>query len=282
MESFYILIILLILYLFAIMPRIWGRPEKTPFMNVHYAHRGLHDNRSEAPENSLAAFRKAVEAGYGIELDVQLTRDCIPVVFHDETLRRMCRVCGNVRDYTYEELREYSLRDSKEKIPLFVDVLKAVDGKVPLIVEVKAYENVTKVCEAVDAVLGEYQGAYCMESFHTLAIYWYRKKRPEILRGQLSSSFHKPGKNEPFPQWLVHHLLLNVLGRPDFIAYNYKFKHNISREICRYVFKALSVAYTIKSQEDLDKNKRDFDLFIFEGFEPGAPDNENNIMKSDS
>ena len=271
--SLYVLAALFLLYLFAIMPRVAGRPDRTPFKNVHYAHRGFHDNKTEAPENSMAAFRKAVEAGYGIELDVQLTKDRIPVVFHDETLHRVCKADGNVRDYTFEELQEYRLCESDEKIPLFADVLKLVDGKVPLIVEIKIHENATKVCTAVDAVLSEYQGTYCMESFHPFAVHWYRKHRPEILRGQLSSNFNQVGKNEPFTQWLVHYLLLNCLGRPDFIAYNHKFKNNVSRLICRYLFRALSVAYTIKSQDELDKCKKDVDLFIFEGFEVDKKEN---------
>lgn len=104
-----VLAILAVLYLLAIMPRMTKRPDYTPLMGRHYAHRGLHDNKSDAPENSMAAFRKAIEAGYGIELDVQLTKDRIPVVFHDETLKRVCGVEGNVRDYTYEELQQFHL-----------------------------------------------------------------------------------------------------------------------------------------------------------------------------
>ena len=80
-----ILCMLLVAYLIAIMPRMMGRPDYTPLMGHYYAHRGLHDNETDAPENSMAAFRKAVDAGYGIELDVQLTKDRIPVVFHDES-----------------------------------------------------------------------------------------------------------------------------------------------------------------------------------------------------
>ena len=266
-----IIIFLFAVYLLAIMPRIWGRPDKAPFMNVFYAHRGLHDNQTEAPENSMAAFRRAVDAGYGIELDVQLTKDRIPVVFHDETLQRVCNVSGKVRDCTFEELQKCTLCNSTEKIPLFLDVLHMVDGKVPLIVEIKCYENAAKVCTAVDAVLAEYQGTYCMESFHPLAVLWYRKHRPEVLRGQLSSNFNEPGKRESFPMWLVHYLLLNVLGRPDFIAYNHKYKNNISRVLCRCLFQAISVAYTIRSQEELEHSKKNFDLFIFEGFEPVLP-----------
>ena len=85
-----ILLALAALYIYMICPRIINRPDTTPFKNRHDAHRGLHDNRTSAPENSLEAFRMAVEAGYGIEMDVQLTKDNIPVVFHDKTLKRMC------------------------------------------------------------------------------------------------------------------------------------------------------------------------------------------------
>ena len=93
-------------YLWAILPRMTARPDRSPLLAQRcYAHRGLHDNATDAPENSMAAFRKAVEAGYGIELDVQLSKDRIPVVFHDETLRRVCGVEGKVRDYTFEELQ---------------------------------------------------------------------------------------------------------------------------------------------------------------------------------
>ena len=99
-----VLAVLVLLYLFLIAPRLWKKPDRTPYMGIHYAHRGLFDNKSEAPENSLAAFRKAVEAGYGIELDVQLSKDKKLVVFHDATLKRMCGEKGNVWDYTLDEL----------------------------------------------------------------------------------------------------------------------------------------------------------------------------------
>ncbi|MGN0995468.1 MAG: glycerophosphodiester phosphodiesterase family protein, partial [Candidatus Ventricola sp.] len=136
-----ILLALCALYLLAIMPRMAGRPDPAPLLSRDYAHRGLHDNASDAPENSMAAFRRAVEAGYGIELDVQLTRDRVPVVFHDESLSRMCGVPGNVRDYTFDELVQFPLLRSAERIPRFEDVLTLVDGRVPLIVEIKIHES---------------------------------------------------------------------------------------------------------------------------------------------
>ena len=173
-----ILIVLIAAYLIAIMPHMVRRPDITPLMGHYYAHRGLHDNKTEAPENSMAAFRKAVDAGYGIELDVQLTKDRIPVVFHDESLQRVCGVKGNVRDYTYEELLQFHLCDSEEKIPLFEDFLKLVDGKVPLIIEIKIHEDHNTVCEIADSLIREYKGVYCIESFHPLAVKWYKEHRP--------------------------------------------------------------------------------------------------------
>jgi len=260
-------VILIALYLLAIMPRIYKRPDVTPLLGWHYAHRGFHDNRSEAPENSMAAFRKAVEAGYGIELDVQLTRDRIPVVFHDESLDRVCGVSGKVRDFTFQELQQFTLCNSDEHIPRFEDFLKLVDGKVPLIVEIKIHESAAIVCEKTDDLLKNYKGVYCVESFHPFAMKWYRENRPEIIRGQLSTDFDKPGRKEPVTERLVHYLITNFLCRPDFIAYDHRHKHNLSRLVCQ-LFHPLNVAWTIKSQRELDLNQKNFDLFIFEGFVP--------------
>ena len=263
-------IVLIVLYLLMIMPRMTKRPDYTPLMGRYYAHRGLHDNKSEAPENSMAAFRKAVDAGYGIELDVQLTKDRIPVVFHDESLKRVCGVDGNVRDYTFEELQQFTLCKSEERIPLFSDFLKLVDGKVPLIIEIKIHENANTVCSKADELIREYKGVYCIESFHPLAVNWYRKHRPEVIRGQLSSNFNEKGKRETPAMFLVHYLLLNFLAKPDFIAYDHLHKKNLSRLICKNLYKALSVAWTIKSQKQLDDSKDDFSLFIFEQFIPAG------------
>lgn len=263
-----ILLILVIAYLFLIMPRMTGGPDDSMLRGVYYAHRGLHNNAGEAPENSLAAIRKAVENGYGIEFDVQLTRDRIPVVFHDESLKRVCGVEGNVRDYTYEELQAFPLLASDERIPLLADVLDAVGGRVPLIIEIKIHEDPSEVCARADALIAAYNGPYCIESFDPRAVIWYKKNRPQVIRGQLSSRFSKPGKREPFVQMLVHYLMTNVMARPDFIAYAHRHKGNISRRLCRRPFGALSVAWTVKSQQELDACRKDFDLFIFEQFIP--------------
>ena len=124
------LLIIFIIYLLLIMPSlIIHNPAIAPFYKVLYAHRGLHDNESDAPENSLAAFQKAVDAGYGIELDIQLTKDKEVVVFHDYTLKRVCGEVGRVDEYTYEELKHFKLLKSEEKIPKLTEVLTVINGK---------------------------------------------------------------------------------------------------------------------------------------------------------
>lgn len=259
-----ILLILIFCYLFFISPRMIHGADRTPFMKVHYAHRGLFDNTSDAPENSLLAFQRAVDAGYGMELDVQLSKDNRLVIFHDASLERMCGVKGNVWDYTLEELQKLTLANSEQTIPTLEEFLKVVDGKVPFILEYKLDRPQTRVCELGNELLKNYKGAYCIESFHPLAVLWYRKHRPDVLRGQLSEEFFREKKNKGKPLLtLASFLLLNFVGRPDFIAYNHLHAGNISRRICK-LMGALSVTYTIKSIDEFERNQKNFDLFIFD------------------
>lgn len=277
---------LTILYLISIKPRLYGRPDYKPFFGHMYAHRGLHNmnpaiqrlknigqsakdiekEEGRFPENSYAAIKRAADLGYGIEFDVHLTKDNIPVVFHDDTLNRICGVKGNLRDYTFEELQQFRLLGTQERIPAFADILKMIDGRVPLIIEYKVEKNADKLCRICDGILSNYKGLYCIESFHPLAVRWYKIHRPNIVRGQLSEDFTKQKLNIPY--FLLSHLIGNCYASPDFIAYNCKHKNELSRTICRKLYKSLSVAWTVRSQEELDKVSPSFDLFIFEGFSP--------------
>lgn len=260
--------ILLMLYLFLIAPRIWRKPDRTPLLNVLYAHRGLFDNKTDAPENSLPAFQKAVEAGYGIELDVQLSKDGIPVVFHDASLKRMCGVDGNVWDYPLCELKQLKLADSNAAIPTFTEVLDVVGGKVPLIIEYKLDVPQTKVCRLANDLLRSYTGAYCIESFHPLALLWYRRHRPDVVRGQLCMEYWNEDKYRGNPFFFVlSYLVTNAAARPDFIAYKHSDASNLSFRLAKRMG-ALAVAWTIKSQVQLEEAKGHFDLFIFDSFIP--------------
>lgn len=119
----------------SILPSFQKHPLQSKFSRRTFAHRGLFDHLSR-PENSLAAFGAAVEHGYGIELDLQMTADGKIVVFHDESLQRMCSTPLKIEQSTFAELQKHPLLNSDQTIPLFSEVLQLVDGKVPLIVEI--------------------------------------------------------------------------------------------------------------------------------------------------
>ena len=263
-----VFVCVVIAYLLMIMPRMVGKPDTKPFKNHLYAHRGLFDNESDAPENSMKAFKKAVDAGFGMEMDIQLTKDGQMVVFHDWSLKRMCGVEGKVCEYTFDELQQFSLLKSEEKIPLFTEVLKLVDGKVPLIIEYKIETPDASVCEVGNEILKDYKGVYCIESFNPFGVHWYKKHRKDVVRGQLSEEFLKNGSPKTPVYFIVAKLLTNFWTKPDFIAYNALNYKNWSRRICRNIYGNLAVTWTIKSQEQLDEMRKYFDMFIFDSFVP--------------
>lgn len=252
-------------YLFAVAPRLKERPQRLP--RVYYAHRGLHDNLSESPENTMAAFQKAVDQGFGIELDVQLTKDGRVVVVHDFGLKRICKRDAQVDSFSYEELQQFCVYDSQEKIPLLSDVLKLVDGRVPLIVEIK-YKNGSKICEKTQEILNGYRGVYCIESFHPQVLLWYKENYPYICRGQLSMNYQRDSEYKGTVYHIMRHLLTNFATKPDFIAYDCRAMRSVSKNICRDVFGCPSVAWTVKCQAQLDACRKYYDYFIFEGFIP--------------
>ncbi len=257
-----------IVYLFLIAPSSRKHKFTQDFFKFYYAHRGFHDNESDAPENSLKSFELAVNEGYGMEFDIQLSKDEKVVVFHDDTTDRMCGIKGKVSDFTYEELNKMKLLKSEETIPLFEDMLKVVDGKTPLIIELKGMsEKVSTLCKKTDEILKDYKGIYCIESFNPNVVKWYKENRPEVMRGQLSCHFPREYV-KGFKYTALEYLLQNFATKPDFIAYQHKQYNNLSFKICRKLFKSTTVAWTILNQEEFTKAKENFDIYIFEGFKP--------------
>jgi len=268
-DFFVFVVIFIALYLLIIMPKLRRNPEISKFDGWYYAHRGLHDNHTNAPENSLEAFRLAVNNGYGIEMDVQLTKDGIPVVHHDYSLLRSCGVDRKIAELTYQELTEYRLFESQERIPTLEEVLAIVDGKVPLIIELKIPWSAKALCIKVSKILKEYKGLYCIESFNPFGLMWYRKHEPKVIRGQLSTDFVKEKiEGSRVQYFILKHLLMNFLTKPDFIAYHHVYRDELSFTLCRMLYRIKTFAWTIQSQKELDDNKQYFDLFIFEGFMP--------------
>ena len=160
-----ILLLLLALFLFLVFPSLRRHPHRDVLKGAFIAHRGLHDDKR--PENSLSAFRAAAEAGYIIENDIHLTADGEVVVFHDDTLTRMCGVEGRIEEMTLAQLKALRLRDSDEEIPTLQECLDVVDGRVPLLIEFKCQNarTCTPLCEAADKILKEYKGLYFINEF---------------------------------------------------------------------------------------------------------------------
>lgn len=227
------------------------------------AHRGLHDKNS--PENSLSAFQKAIDAGYPIELDVQLIADGTVVVFHDSGLSRLTDNDGYLKFLNKEDLALLTLKESKEKIPTFKDVLKFVDGKVPLLIEVKNEGKVGNLEKNILELLNGYKGEFAICSFNPYVLEYFYKHAPEIPRGQIAG-FFKGEKLSFFKKHALKRMLLNKkISHPNFISYEAKRLPN--RFIRKYRELPL-LAWTVRSEGEYLKVVKYCDNVIFEGFEP--------------
>ncbi len=253
------------LYLILICPNLSRRERMNQFSNVKFAHRGLFSNAHAIPENSMNAFREAVAQHVGIELDVHLTKDEKVVVFHDDTLSRMCQSNAVIEHTTYENLQKLYLNHTSEKIPLLSDVLSYVNGCVPLLIELKLPTKSTRLCHEVFNLLKTYHGSYLIQSFNTIGILWFRKNAPHILRGQLSANLTKTRKNEPWLAcFIVRFLLLNFISKPDFISYKFKDVSNISLQIIRILYRTPIAVWTLRTPEAIIQGKQTYDMVIFE------------------
>ena len=273
MTAIIILIILLLVYAELIRPNLPKR-DITPLMGRDYAHRGYWNTNDPGeenrPENSLAGFRAAVEKDYGIELDVHLTKDGHLVVHHDDSLKRLTGVDIRIADSTLAEIRACKLPNG-EPVPTYDEVLDTVAGRIPMIVEVKVENrNHDALSKAVYKRMQRYEGPWCMESFDPRAVKWFRMNAPEIIRGQLACDSAGKGKN--FKEWTrnlyIASMLQNFLARPDFVAFSASSVkwHSLPIHLLR-LMKPWFVAWTVRSQADMDKWRGQWDLQIFEKFE---------------
>ena len=255
-------------YLLALKGRT-GHPGLAELRGWNYAHRGLHGEG--VPENSLAAFRAAVEHGYGAELDVHLLKDGGLAVIHDSMLERTTGKPGKVEELTTADLVNYPLEGTDETIPTFQEVLEVFAGKTPLIIELKPEGgNHAALCEAACKAMEGYEGIWCMESFDPRCVLWLKQNRPDIIRGQLAENSLKYSENKlPLPLKVVLSFHLeNFLCKPDFIAYDFPTRKNWSNTICRKLWKQESVAWTLRSPEDHKTAVDEGWIPIFEHYQP--------------
>ena len=248
--------------------RIWKtrmKASKRKFkLAEHYAHRGYHD-KPQIPENSMAAFRRAVEYGLPSEFDVHLIADGSLVIFHDDDLERQ------IEAYDLTNLRKLRLEGTDEVIPTFDEVLGLYeDTGLPLLIELKCVKgNHRALARAVAERLDSYKGEYVIESFDPRVLIEYRRLRPEVIRGQLSQNFFKSREGLPFYQVvMLTNLMLNIFTKPDFIAYKFADRNNsVLRSLIgrkRYD----EVSWTIQTADAFRTAKRDGSVPVFEKITP--------------
>lgn len=229
------------------------------------AHRGLWGE--DIIENSLLAYKNAVEHGYPIEIDLYTSRDGEIFSFHDYTLDRMTGEKGNIFDKTAKELKKLYLLDNDgrktdQKIPTFDQILELVQGKVPILIEIKSQPDKTIVDKIVQK-LNSYTGEFAIQSFDPRYIKRVKKLAPHFIRGILATKTYS--KELPFiKRMVVKNMLLNPVIKPDFISYSFE-----DLPLKKSKVKNIPViTWTLTSQADYDKIKPFAKNIIFEKFTP--------------
>ncbi|MDR2570668.1 MAG: glycerophosphodiester phosphodiesterase [Oscillospiraceae bacterium] len=262
-------VILLVALIYCIAPgKMTPEAKKVAqiFYGLNCAHRGLHTENQQVPENSIPAFEAARNGNYGVELDIQLTKDEQVVVFHDVDLKRACGVDELINNKSWEELCAFSLFGTRERIPLLTDTLEIL-GDTPVIVELKSTgANIKKLCEETLKIMREKGRRWCVESFDPRIGKWFRENAPDVLRGQLGcrpDEYTGITKGQAF---LLGNMLTNFMSRPHFIAYNNTLRP-LTVKLCN-VMKPMKVIWTIKPDGNIEKYERENDAIIFEYYKP--------------
>jgi len=248
---------------FLIAPEKASKEKRAAFSKRNYAHRGLHEADKNPPENSLPAFAAAAELGYGVELDVHLTRDGELAVFHDDNLKRVCGLESVIEDLSWDELKELKLFGTQFGMPLLSQVLDIMGENCPVIIELKRGSRNTELCEKTYETMKKYGGKYCVESFDPRIVAWFRHNAPEILRGQLAKDPKEMLKDtSKINAFAVGNLLTNCLARPNFVAYGLGRKPLLAR-LCEKMG-AMKVAWVAHD----GSSEKDNDAVIFEFYRP--------------
>lgn len=236
----------------------------------YIAHRGLYTKDQEVPENSMLAFQLALEKGYAIELDVNLTKDQQVVCFHDYQLNRMCDQDIIIDQVDYKDIKDFTLKGSDQTIPLLSDVLNLVNGKKPLLIELKPHGNVDQLTYYVVDVLKDYQGPYALFSFHPMVVSILKRFYPDIIRGQIAESFKDNKNMRFFSKYMLKSMVFNRQSKPDFISYGI---NDLPNKYCDRAKKKglVVISYAAQNQEAFDFVKTHYDNVVFEFFEPQKP-----------
>ena len=266
MSIWVLLIIVLAALAFLTHPSL-NRKKVLRWQGQQFAHRGLHDPEKGIVENTLQAFEAACKAGYGMELDLQFSKDMQVVVFHDDDLLRLAGDPRKVWDVSLEELQSLPLAGRDDaRIPTFRDVLKTVNGRTPLLIELKNGPHNRQLCEALMEHLEGYPGEYLVESFNPLIVFWFRRHAPHLTRGQLVDSMpsYRPAVNG-VAAFFMAGLLGNCLSRPDFVAYNANAPRFLCPHFQRFLFRTPMAAWTVRDPALAALVQKRSEMNIFEG-----------------
>jgi len=228
------------------------------------AHRGFHRGR-EVPENSLLAFERAIARQHPIELDIQLLVDGDLAVFHDKSLTRLTGKPGTIADQTVHTLKQFCLYNTEQTIPSLDEVLAFINGRVPVLIEIKNEGRVGQLEASLLKTLTIYRGEFAVQSFNPLSLRWFKRHAPEIVRGQLSSDFN--GAPVPWHFSLAHsNLLFNWASQPHFIAYDLRALPKLSTTLAKCAFNIPLITWTVRNPTDQAKALTCADNYIFDAF----------------
>lgn len=251
-----------------------ARPDASAFgeawellFNPPVAHRGLW-SPGGAPENSLAAFQAACAAGYGIELDVQITADGEAVVFHDYKLDRMTGVQGRLSDRSLGDLRTLRLAGTDEAIPTLAEVLVEVGHRALVQIELKTpFGEVGALEKRVSEVLLDHNGPTCVIGFNPYSHAWFADHHPQILRGLDSYDWKDGAASKLTPE--IRHAFANLehvdIARPDFLALDVKMLPSPRADLFRAKGMPI-IAWTVRDPAEWEQVRDHCDNLIFEGF----------------
>lgn len=237
---------------------------------VPYAHRGLHARAAGVPENSLAAFAAAADAGFAIELDVQRTADGELVVVHDLDLARVAGIDATVTATPWSRLAGVRLEGTDEPLPRLGEVLEVVAGRVPLMVELKnATRRYGPLESAVADLLDHYDGPCSIASFNPGTVGWFGVHRPAVVRGQTAGPFAEV-RMPTLARAALRSMLGNVRTRPHYLSYELAGLPNRAVEFWRRGGRPL-ITWTVTSDVERELAERLADQFVFEGIDLPRP-----------
>ena len=220
--------------------------------NLIIAHRGIYNNKN-IPENSILAFKEALKFDYAIELDIEMTKDNVLIVFHDKNLKRMTIINNDVKNMTYNEIKNLYLLNTKERIPTLEEVLKLVNNKVLLLIEVKKDKRYKIILNNLNELLSKYNN-YMVQSFDIKSLYYINRNYNNYNKGILLSA------NSRKICWYLPLFVIFKIININFISISKTLVDN--KKYTKYINKIPTYIWTIKSKEELNKYINKYTGFV--------------------